>query len=72
MADRADLDAGTVIAHCLFHPPLNRVLVAVFFHIDEIDDNQARQITQPQLACQFIGRLKVGFQRGFLDVALTG
>ena len=40
------------------------MLVSVFFHINEIDNNQARKISKTQLASEFFRCLKVGFQRG--------
>ncbi len=42
MTDRADLDTGAVIAHRIFHPAFDGVLVAGFFHIDKIDNDQSR------------------------------
>jgi hypothetical protein len=47
---RTNLDPCAVIAHCIFHPAFNRMLIAVFFHINEIDNNKTRQITKPKLA----------------------
>ena len=55
MADRADLDARPVIAHGIFHAALDGIAVLVFFHIDEIDDDQAGQVAQTQLAAQLVG-----------------
>jgi hypothetical protein len=41
-------------------------------HVDEVDDDQAAQVAQAQLARDFIGRFEVGVERGFLDVAALG
>ena len=35
-------------------------------HIDEVADNQAAQVTQAQLSCDFLGRIDIGFESGFL------
>src|SRR5690606_3683735 len=43
-------------------------LVLAVFHIDEIDDDQAAQVAQAQLARHFVGRFQVGAQCGFFDV----
>ncbi len=71
-ADTADLKAGPVIAHGFFKLAFNRPLVAVVFHVDEIDHNQTGQIAQAQLTCEFFGGFKVGLVCGFFDVAFTG
>ena len=72
MADRANLNAGTIIAQRIFQLALNRMLIACLFHINEIDNNQAREITKTQLAPHFLCSFQVGFQRGFFNVALSG
>src|SRR5689334_8543579 len=47
-------------------------LVALAFHIDEVDDNQAAEVAQAQLACNFIGSFKIGIKSGLLDIATFG
>ena len=47
---------------------LDQALMLVRAHVDEIDDDQAADIPQPQLPGNFIGRFEIGGQRGFLDV----
>ena len=44
MGDVADLDAGAVVAERFLEPPLDRAVVALLVHVDEIDDDQAREI----------------------------
>ena len=61
MTYRANLNTRPVVAHRVFHAAFDRVLIAVVFHVDEINDNQTRHIAQAQLAGQLISRLKVGF-----------
>ena len=72
MRDAADLDAGAVVLEALFEPALDRTVVAVLVHVDEIDDDQAGKVAQPQLAGDFVRRLKIGLERGVLDVMLAG
>src|ERR1051325_3564894 len=42
---------------------------ALRFHVDEVDDDQAAEVAQAQLARPFVGRFDVGPERGLLDVA---
>jgi hypothetical protein len=39
---------------------LDRAVVAVLLHVDEVDDDQAGKVAQAQLAGDFLGRLEVG------------
>ena len=43
----------------------------MLLHVDEVDDDEPREVAQPQLARDLLGRFEVGAQRGFLDVALA-
>ena len=72
MADRADLDARAVIAHGILHAAFDGLLVPVFLHIDEIDNDEAGQVAKTKLARQLVGGLQIGLQRGLLDVPLAG
>ena len=67
MRDAADLDAGAVEAQRILEPPLDRAVVALLLHVDEVDDDEAGEVAQPQLARDFLGRLEVGLERGLLD-----
>ena len=40
-------------------------------HVDEVDDDDAAQVAQPQLARDRLRRLQVGAEDGFLEVALA-
>ena len=66
----ADLYTRTVGLETILEPLLNSRVVLALIHVDEVDDDQARKVTQAQLARNFFGCLKVGFERGFLDRAL--
>src|SRR5690606_32179946 len=52
-ADPPDLDAGAVGFEAVLHPSLNRAVVAIVVHIDEVDDDQPGKITQAELAGDF-------------------
>ncbi len=72
MRDAADLDAGAVVLEAILEAPLDRAVVALLVHVDEVDDDQPGEVAQPQLAGDFLGRLEVGLERGVLDVVLAG
>ena len=67
-----DLDAGTVGFQALADLVFHGALVLRRSHVDEVDDDQAADVAQAQLAGDFLGRFQVGLQRGFLDVAALG
>ena len=71
-ADAADLDARPIVFQRLLQAALDRDLVAVLLHVDEVDHDQPREVAQPQLARDLVGGFEIGAQRGFLDVALAG
>ena len=70
--DATQLDTGPVslqgIAHAVFHI----ALIACRPHVDEVHHDQAADITQAQLAGDFIRRFQVGVQGGFLNVRALG
>ena len=70
-ADSTDLDACAVRFHRLFEPALHLAQVARFLHVDEIYDDQPRQVAQPELAGDFLRRFDIGAERGFLDIAFA-
>ena len=51
----AHLDAGAIGFKLVFQPFFNCCIIATFVHVDEIDHDQTRQITQTQLARDFFG-----------------
>ena len=67
----ADLNTCPVGLHGLFHAPLDRSVVAVFVHIDEIDNDQTCQVAQAQLARHLVGGLQIGSPGGLFDVAFA-
>ena len=38
-------------------------------HVDEVDDDDAAQIAQPQLACNGVGCLQIGLEDGLVEIA---
>ena len=71
MRDAADLDAGAVVLQAVLQLALDGPVVAVLLHVDEVDDDQAGEIAQAQLAGDLLGGLQVGLERGVLDVVLA-
>ena len=57
MRDAADLDAGAVVAQRVLQPALDRAVVALLVHVDEVDHDQAGEVAQAELARDFLGRL---------------
>ena len=72
MRDAADLDAGAVVLQAVLQPLLDRAVVAVLLHVDEVDDDQAGKVAQAELAGDFLGRFQIGLERGVLDRMLAG
>ncbi len=56
------------VAQALF----DGALVLAFLHIDEVNDDQAAQIAQAQLAGHFVGGFKIRAHGGFFDVGAAG
>ena len=71
-ANTTHLNARPIAFQRFFHFALDRPIVTIFIHVDEIDNQQASQITQPRLAGHFHSRLEVGVQGGFLNRLLAG
>ena len=71
MRDAADLDAGAVVLQRVLQLALDRAVVALLLHVDEVDDDEAGEIAQAKLARDFLGRFEVGLERGVLDVVLA-
>ena len=65
----ANLNTCTVLAHRFTQTVFYRALVAYWCHVDEVDNDQAAEVTQTQLAGDFIGRFKVSVECRFFDVA---
>ena len=68
----SQLNARAVHPHGIAQHVLHRPLVRGRLHVDEIDDDQAADVAQPQLAGDFLGGLEVGVAGGGFDVATAG
>src|SRR5258706_4622903 len=64
----AHLHPRAVVTQRFAQAVLHLALVALVLHVDEIDDDQAAQVAQPQLAGNLVSGLGVGVVRGLLDV----
>ena len=71
MADVPDLDAGAVVLQRVLDAPFDHRVVALGLHVDEVDDDQAGEVAQTQLAGRFVGGLQIGAQRCFLNIPLA-
>ena len=70
--DLAHLHARAVVAQRVAQPGLHFALVALVLHVDEVDDDEASEVAQPQLAGDLVGRLGIGVKRRLLDVVALG
>ena len=66
------LDTGAIAFQRFFHPAFNGMIVSGFFHIDKVDNDQARHIAQAQLARDFVGGFQICLQRRFFNIAFFG
>ena len=69
LADGAELHPGTVLPQRVAQPAFHLAAVAAFFHVDEVDHDQAAEVAQAHLACHFVGGFQVGAGGGLFDVA---
>ena len=54
-----ELDAGAIEAQSVLQSALDVAVVAPLLHVDEVDDDQAGEVAQAQLAGDFVGRLEL-------------
>ena len=71
-ADLAGLHARAVEFQPFAQASFHFALIARALHVDEVDDDQAAQVAQTQLAGDFLGGFEVGFERRLLDIGATG
>ncbi len=64
-----NLNTRTVLANGFTQAVFYSTLVTHRRHIDEVDNNQAAEVAQAQLAGDFICCFQVGVERGFFDIA---
>ena len=70
--DATDLHARTICFQRFAQAVLDFALVALRAHVDEVDHDQAADITQAQLTGDFVRCFKIGIECGFLDVRTLG
>src|SRR5262245_51938750 len=66
--DPSDLYARTIHFHGVAEAILDLALVTRRAHVDEVDDDEAADVTQPELASDLIRRFEVGIERRRFDV----
>src|ERR1700730_19270359 len=71
MRDPSDLDPRTVLPEAIAELAFHGAVVALLVHVDEIDDDQAREIAQAQLPGDLLGGLEIGLERGVFDMVLA-
>ena len=59
LAQRQNVVLGTILLHVLAHTLVEHLSVFCQIHVDEIDNNDASHVSQPQLSCQFVGSTQV-------------
>ena len=64
----ANLDTSTILTYRFAQTVFNRTLVANRGHVDKVDNNQTTQVTQAELAGDFISGFKVGVEGGLFDI----
>src|SRR5690606_12921612 len=63
MGDAAELYPCAIVLEVLLEPLLDSPIVAVFLHIDEIDDDQTGEIPQSELAGHFFRCFQIRMKR---------
>ena len=63
------LVTGAVASQRLGQPPQHQVAVGLQHHVDEVDDDDAADVAQPQLPHDLLGGLEVVASDGLLEVA---
>ena len=70
--DAPDLHAGAVGLQRVVQPVLDEPLVLRRGHVDQIDDDQAAEVADAQLAGHLVHGLEIGLQRRLLDIGALG
>src|SRR5262249_41236519 len=66
-----DVCLGTVAGECALECREHRTAVRLIAHVDEVDDDDAAEVTQPQLPRNAHRRLEGGAEYALLEVAVT-
>ena len=70
--DLANLYTSTILANGIAEPIFNFALIFLRAHIDEIDNDQAAEIANTQLARDFIRRFEVSVESRCFDITTLG
>jgi len=62
---------GAVLSQAIAEFALDRAVVALLVHIDEVDDDQARE-SRKRSCLRLPRRFEIGLERGILDVMFAG
>ena len=68
----ANLNARAVLTNGFTQTVFHRTLVANRGHIDKVDNDQAAEVAQTQLAGNLVSRFKVGIEGCLFDIAAAG
>ncbi len=71
VADAAKLNARAVEAQRVLEAAFHGTVVPLLFHVDEVDDDEAREVAELQLARNFIGCFEVRVVGRLLDRELA-
>ncbi len=67
--DLSDLMTGTVPTEAFGEAPQHKLPVALQNHVDEVDDNDATDVTEPELTDDLLGGLQVVLGNGLLEIS---
>ena len=68
----AHLHPSAVVLQDFAQAVFHIALILDVFHVDEIDHDQAAQVTQTELTRNFFRRFHIGFEGGFFDIGALG
>ena len=72
MRNAAHLNPRAVTAQRILQPAFHGGVMLGRIHVDEVDNNQPREVPQPKLAGDLIRGLDIGAEGGVLNAALAG
>ena len=68
MRNPANLNPRAILSQAIAQFAFDRTIVPLLVHVDEIDHDQAGEVPQAKLPCDFLGSLEIGLKRGIFDV----
>ena len=66
--DLKDLGFGLVLFEAVFDCFVDRLLILAVAHVDEVDHDEAADVAEAELACDFASGLDVGFENHLVDI----